>query len=68
MSGFIIQGPKSDYRDSLGLKNRLYPKFAIEMGRTGTYSESSRARTWLLGIVSVAELEQVLGVVAPVQL
>jgi len=27
MSGFIVQGPKSDYRDSSGLKNGLYPKF-----------------------------------------
>ena len=26
MSDFVVQGPKSDYRDSLGLKNRLYPK------------------------------------------
>ena len=26
MSGFVVQGPKSDYRDSSGLKNRLYPK------------------------------------------
>ena len=26
MSGFIVQGPKSDDRDSSGLKNGLYPK------------------------------------------
>ena len=26
MSGFVIQGPKSDYRDSSGLKNRFFPK------------------------------------------
>jgi len=26
MSGFVVQGLKSDYRDSSGLKNRLYPK------------------------------------------
>ena len=25
MSGFVVQGPKSDYRDSSGLKNGLYP-------------------------------------------
>jgi hypothetical protein len=25
MSGFVVQGPKSDYRDSSGLKNRLFP-------------------------------------------
>ena len=25
MSGFIVQGPKSDDRDSSGLKNGLYP-------------------------------------------
>ena len=25
MSDFVVQGPKSDYRDSSGLKNRLYP-------------------------------------------
>jgi len=29
MSGFIVQGPKSDYRDSSGLKNGLYPKLII---------------------------------------
>ena len=27
MSGFVVQGPKSDYRDSSGLKNRLYPLY-----------------------------------------
>ena len=27
MSGFVVQGPKSDYRDSSGLKNRLFPIF-----------------------------------------
>ena len=26
MSGFVVQMPKSDYRDSSGLKNKLYPK------------------------------------------
>jgi hypothetical protein len=26
MSGFVVQGPKSDYRDCSGLKNGLYPK------------------------------------------
>jgi hypothetical protein len=25
MSGFVVQGPKSDYRDNSGLKNRLFP-------------------------------------------
>ena len=25
MSGFVVQGSKSDYRDSSGLKNGLYP-------------------------------------------
>ena len=25
MSGFVVEEPKSDYRDSSGLKNRLYP-------------------------------------------
>jgi len=29
MSGFVVQGPKSDYRDSSGLKNRLYPSFYV---------------------------------------
>ena len=29
MSGFVVQGPKSDYRDSSGLKNRLFPFFYV---------------------------------------
>ena len=32
MSGFVVQGPKSDDRDSLGLKNGLYPQI------NGTFS------------------------------
>ena len=25
MFGFVVQGPKSNHRDSSGLKNRIYP-------------------------------------------
>ena len=32
MSGFVVQGPKSDYCDSSGLKNRLYPNNKLFSG------------------------------------
>ena len=32
MSGFVVQGPKSDDRDSSGSKNRLFPTFFRECG------------------------------------
>ena len=31
MSGFIVQGPKSDYRDRSGLKNGLYPSKYVQL-------------------------------------